>query len=225
MRPSFTVSGLMAAVVVVALGLVALRDPGPLTASLVYSLAVAILVVAGILGCARRGRSRAGWLTMALAGAAYLHFAFVGRDPEPPPLITSAALAGVIDRLTGEVGKTTRVFTRGKTTITVVTGSSFGGGGVHVTGTGTMMARGTGSRRGGTGATATGSSNASTGVQTMTYHLPDPDPTSFVEPRGLSLGLRYARGQVGQSLMAILVGLLGGLAGRRLAERDDPAPI
>ena len=91
---------------------------------------------------------------------AYLHFAFVGHDPESPPLITTAALARTFDQLTGSVGKTTRVFVRGKTTITVLTGLSFAGGGVS----------------------ETGSEDHRTGVSDRTYHLPDPDPYGFVEP-------------------------------------------
>ena len=206
MRPSFTVSGLMAAVV--ALGLVALRDPGLLTASLVFSLALAILLVAGILGCARRGRARAGWLGMAGVGLAYLHFAFAGRDPGYPALVTTAALARVFDQLPGSTEPSVRVTTTRKTKATT-TVQFRSGSGPGVTSTGSF----------------TGSGSSGPGVSSSTVYLPDPDPDTFIEPSPYAIARRYARGQVGQSLMAILVGLLGGLAGRTLADRDDPAPI
>ena len=208
MRPSFTVSGLMAAVVVVALGLVALRDPGPLTASLVYSLALAILLVAGILGCARRGRARAGWLSMAIVGLAYLHFAFVGRDPESPALMTTAALARVFDQLPGADRAVECAYDDGQRRRRPPSIADRGWPRRHRRRLRDRFGRVRHRRP----------------VDRPTTS-PTPTRTRFIEPRPLSLASRYARGQVGHSLLAILVGLLGGLAGRMLAERDDPAPI
>ncbi len=215
-RLSFSVSGLMAAVLLAALALVALRDPGLLTVSLVFSLAVAMFSVAAVLGCARRGRARAGWLSLALAGTAYLHFAFAGGNPECPPLITTAALTRVFDHLPSSAAPSIRVTQTPtlKSTITVKTGSWSGGGGIHASGTGT-----------GSGSSGTGSGIAG-GVATrsMNYTLPAPDPDSFTEPNAYSISRRYARGQVGHSILALAFGLVGGLAGRQLADRDGAAP-
>src|SRR4051812_18700402 len=93
----------MATVLFVAIGLMALRDPSPLMASVSFSLAVVILSVAALLGCIRRGRSRAGWIGMAAFGLTYLHFGFVGGDPGYPAFITTALLASAADQMPGAV--------------------------------------------------------------------------------------------------------------------------
>ena len=51
-RPTFTIASLMVAVLFVAVGCMALRNPTPLMASAVFSLAVAILAAAVLLGTA-----------------------------------------------------------------------------------------------------------------------------------------------------------------------------
>jgi hypothetical protein len=100
-RPTFTIASLMVAVLFIAVGCMALRGPTPLMASVVFSLAVAILAGAVLLACVRTGRSRAGWAGMAAFGLAYLHFGFVGGDPGYPAFITTAGYGWLADRFTG----------------------------------------------------------------------------------------------------------------------------
>ena len=106
-RPTFTIASLMVSVLFVALACVAMRNPTPLLASVVFSAAVAILAAAVLLACVRRGRSRAGWVGMAAFGLAYLHFGFVGGDPGYPAFITTAGYGWLADRVAGT--STTRV--------------------------------------------------------------------------------------------------------------------
>ena len=100
-RPTFTIAGLMAAILFVAVACMALRGPTPLMASVVFTFAVAILVAAVVLAFVRRGRARAGWMGLAAFGLAYLHFGFVGGDPGYPAFITSAGYAWLADRVAG----------------------------------------------------------------------------------------------------------------------------
>jgi hypothetical protein len=90
-------------VLFIAISLVALRDPSPLMASVSFSLAVLILSVAALLGCIRRGQSRAAWIGMAAFGLTYLHFGFVGGDPAYPAFITTALFASIAEQIPGPV--------------------------------------------------------------------------------------------------------------------------
>lgn len=166
-RPTITIASLMVTVLFVAIGLVALRDPSPLTASVIFSLAVFILSVAALLGCIHRGRSRAGWIGMAAFGLAYLHFGFVGGDPGYPAFITTALIASAADQMPGAVAPMPQ--------------RSFG----------------------------------------RTFST---SSTSFISRAARSGFDRYAFGQVGHSLAAILFGCIGALAGRMLADRGDSHP-
>ena len=95
-RPAFTIASLMVAVLLVAVGCMALRGPTPVMASAVFSLTVAILAAAVLLACVRGGRSRAGWV-----GLAYLHLGLVGGDPGYPAFITTAGYGWLADRVAG----------------------------------------------------------------------------------------------------------------------------
>ena len=100
-RSSFTIAGMMTVIALVGLGLASLRYPTPLRASIAYSLCLVILWTAALIGSARPGRARVSRLGIAASGLAYLHFAFAGHDPAPPPLITTALLARLADRMPG----------------------------------------------------------------------------------------------------------------------------
>ena len=100
-RPTFTIAGLMTAVLFVAVACMALRGPMPLMASCVFTFTVMILAAAVLFACVRQGRSRAGWVGMAAFGLTYLHFGFVGGDPGYPAFITTAAFGWLADQVAG----------------------------------------------------------------------------------------------------------------------------
>ena len=84
MRPRVTILGLMVAVLFVAVGLAALRDPSDFWLSVAFSSACAILLVATLLAVRRTGACRAWWVGFALFGWAYL---VASRIPRVEPLL------------------------------------------------------------------------------------------------------------------------------------------
>jgi hypothetical protein len=75
-RLRFTLAELMAAVIFIELGFAALRSASPLWASAVFTLTVAVLLVAVLGAMARRGRARMTWAGFALFGRVYLGTTF-----------------------------------------------------------------------------------------------------------------------------------------------------
>lgn len=163
-RPTFTIAGLMVAILLVAASFAALRRPTPLMASLVFSILVAILAIAILLTFVRQGKSRAGYAGMAAFGLAYLHFAFVGGDPGYPAFITTAAIGRAGDVIAG--------------TSSSVIHSQFG----------------------------------------ENYET---SSTSFISRAVSKEFNRYAFGQVGHCLLALVFGGCGVVLGRWIAGRDQ----
>jgi hypothetical protein len=96
MRFRFSIAGLMAAVLVLAVGFAALRAASALWASAVFTLTV-ILFAAAILGAvASRGPSRIAWLGFGVFGWTYLLATFwlwpVPNGVTAPPFLTKALL-------------------------------------------------------------------------------------------------------------------------------------
>ncbi len=94
-RFRFSVAGLMAVILVLTIGMAALRDPTPLWASTIFTAAV-VLFAASLLGAmAHRGVPRFSWAGMAVFGWVYLITSFgpwPGNSVGPPPLLPSALL-------------------------------------------------------------------------------------------------------------------------------------
>jgi hypothetical protein len=85
----------MVAVLVVAVGLAALRTPTPLIASLIFTATVAILATAVLGALARGGAARRGWAGLAVFGWTYLGIAFgpgAGSNGVTPPPFPTMAL-------------------------------------------------------------------------------------------------------------------------------------
>ena len=93
MRLRFSIMGLMALVLTVAIGFAALRNPSELWASALFTLAVGLLCVA-VLGVAfRHGHKRQFWMGFAVFGWAYLILVFASDALSPPPLLTTKLLS------------------------------------------------------------------------------------------------------------------------------------
>jgi hypothetical protein len=94
-RFRFSVAGLMAVILVLAIGMAALRDPTTLWASAIFTAAV-ILFAASLLGAMiHRGVRRFSWAGMAVFGWSYLVVSFgpwPGNMVGPPPLLPSCLL-------------------------------------------------------------------------------------------------------------------------------------
>ena len=85
-RLRVTIAGSMGLVALAAAGMAAFRYPSPLTASGVFSLAVAILFAAWVAAICLRGRARAIWASFALCGSGYMALSLgpiVGRSTNP----------------------------------------------------------------------------------------------------------------------------------------------
>ncbi len=94
-----SIAGLMGFVVVVAVGLVALKQADPTWASACFTIAVGTLTVGIFRAVFGRGRSRTFWTGFSLAGWLYLFWVFGvfsrADEVEPPPLLTRSGLARV----------------------------------------------------------------------------------------------------------------------------------
>jgi hypothetical protein len=101
-RLRFTIAGLMAIVLFVAIGFAALRNADELWASATYTLAIAMISLAFVGAFVRKGKARAIWSGFAVFGLAYLliglspqlkvvvplYFTYTaGQRPTPVPLI------------------------------------------------------------------------------------------------------------------------------------------
>jgi hypothetical protein len=90
-RFRFTIGGLLAVVVFVAVAIAALRAADDLWASSLFSLTVGALLVATLLAVHRTAEKRAFWLGFALFGWTYLAACLIA--PIEPLLLTTKALA------------------------------------------------------------------------------------------------------------------------------------
>ena len=93
-RARVSISGLMVAVLVAAIGLAALRTPTPLSASLIFTMTVVLLATATLQTLAGGGVARRCWTGLAVFGWAYLGIAFGpgsgSNGVTPPPFPTMA---------------------------------------------------------------------------------------------------------------------------------------
>jgi hypothetical protein len=93
-RPRLSILALMTAIVLIALGFAALRNPTVLGASLTFTATVAFLATAIVAAIARRGRARVTWAGVAVFGWAYLLMSFGpfknGNGVDCPPFPTQA---------------------------------------------------------------------------------------------------------------------------------------
>jgi hypothetical protein len=95
MRFRFSVAGLMALILLLAVGMAALRNPTGFWASAIFTAAVALFAVSVVGAMARRGVSRFSWAGLAVFGWAYLIISFgpwPGNAVGPPPLLPSSLL-------------------------------------------------------------------------------------------------------------------------------------
>lgn len=93
-RSRLSIAGLMAVIVLIAVGFAALRNPTVLWASLIFTATVAFLATAILGSIARRGRARMTWAGVAVFGWAYLAMSFGpfpnGNGVDCPPFPTQA---------------------------------------------------------------------------------------------------------------------------------------
>ena len=97
-RFRFSVAGLMAVILLLAVGMAALRDPAELWASVIFTAAVTLFAASVIGAMAHRGARRFIWAGLAVFGWAYLVISFgpwPGNAVGPPPLLPSS----ILDRL------------------------------------------------------------------------------------------------------------------------------
>jgi len=96
-RPHFSLGTLLLAVLSAGVAFAALKSPSDTWASALFTLAVAVLLVATLGAVHRRERGRAYWLGFALFGWVYLILSLV---PEPAPRL---ATTGLLDALFARV--------------------------------------------------------------------------------------------------------------------------
>jgi hypothetical protein len=96
--PRVSIASLMFVVVLVAVGIAALRNPSYWGTSAIYSVTLALLIfsTAGVIF--RKGESRLHWAGMAFFGWSYLIVAIVSSDLNPPTLITTWLLMEIDNR-------------------------------------------------------------------------------------------------------------------------------
>lgn len=100
----FTLAGIMASIVVIALGAVALKEATPLWAGLTFWLTVLALLGAVLHGAVSTGRRKAGLLGFALFGGAYLaiYLADEGGASASPTAPVQRGLESLWSRLHAE---------------------------------------------------------------------------------------------------------------------------
>jgi hypothetical protein len=104
----FSVAALMAVIVLLAVGMAALRDPTTLWASAIFTAAVTLFAASVIGAMAHRGGTRLSWAGMSIFGWIYLIISFgpwPGNAVEPPPLLPSCLLDHFQDYIVSD-GKT-----------------------------------------------------------------------------------------------------------------------
>jgi hypothetical protein len=102
-----SISGLMVAVLIAAVGLAALRAPTPLSASLIFTATVLLLATATLQALAGGGVAKRCWTGLAVFGWAYLLIAFGpgarSNGVTPPPFPTMALYASFKGAAAGKV--------------------------------------------------------------------------------------------------------------------------
>ena len=97
MRLRTTISGLMVAIVVIAVGFAALKNPTVWWASGLFTLEVGLLGTAILTAILRRGRARAGCLGFSVFGILYLHVNYsmlrMSERYQFPPLLFELVLS------------------------------------------------------------------------------------------------------------------------------------
>src|SRR5438270_8186539 len=110
-RPRFSIAGLMFVVLLIAVGVAALRSASQLWAGMIFTLTLALLGVAVIGVIYRRGARRAFWLGATLFGGGYLIVSFGPwfATEVRPYLVTSALLDALDARMHPRQGGTVTV--------------------------------------------------------------------------------------------------------------------
>jgi hypothetical protein len=95
-RIRFSIAGLMAAVLLLAVGFAGFRTASPLWASAIFTMTVTVFAGAIVGAAARRGRSRIAWLGFGVFGWTYLLATFwlwpAPNGATAPPFLTKALL-------------------------------------------------------------------------------------------------------------------------------------
>jgi hypothetical protein len=195
-RSLFSIAGMMALVVLIALGFGALRNPTLLWASLIFTATVAFLAMAILGTLARRGRARMTWAGVAVFGWLYLALSFGpmsnANGVTYPPFLTQV----LVDFWQSVREASDKALLAQNPSWRLIRENS----------------RPTGET------ILNGPPNAiwiqASSSPTSLPSLPPP-PVPFFDWQNLR--------RIGHSLGAVLFGLLGGLIGRVLARRDEPA--
>jgi hypothetical protein len=107
-RFRFTVAGLIAVILLLAIGMAALRNPTELWASAVFTAAVSLFASSAVGAMAHRGVRRFTCAGLAIFGWVYLVFSFgswMGNSVGTPPLLPSCLLDYLQDHIVSD-GKT-----------------------------------------------------------------------------------------------------------------------
>jgi hypothetical protein len=192
-RSLFSIAGMMALVVLIALGFAALRNPTLFWASLIFTATVAFLAMAILGTLARRGRARMTWAGVAVFGWIYVALSF-GPVPNAngvtyPPFPTQV----LIDFWQSVRETSDKALSAQNPSWRLIRENS----------------RPTGEP------ILSGPPNAIWIPSSRPSTSPPPPPIPFIDWQNLR--------RIGHSLGAVLFGLLGGLIGRVLAGRDEPA--
>ncbi len=199
-RPRFSLGTLLLAVLSAGVAFAALKSPSELWASALFTTAVAVLLVATLMAIHRRERGRAYWLGFALCGWVYLILSLV---PETTPrLATTGLLDALFARVHGHTGEVVSVdFLR--------QGRRLGqrGGGLKSVHSVAFSPDGRHLVTHGVGFTSVRVWDVSTGR---------PLSVASADPEGFR--------QVGHSLLALLIALVGGRVSLHLHETRDQQP-
>ncbi len=199
-RPHFSLGTLLLAVLFAGVAFAALKSPSETWASALFTLAVAVLLVATLGAVHRRERGRAYWLGFALFGWVYLILSVVPETAHR--LATTGLLDALFDRVHGRSGRVVSVdFSR--------QGRRLGqrGGGLNSVHSVAFSPDGSHVATQGVGFTNVRVWDVSTGK---------PLSVASADPEGFR--------QVGHSLLALLIALVGGRVSLHLHESRERRP-
>jgi hypothetical protein len=202
-RIRVSIAGLMAVVVFVAVGVAALRQASEIWAGILFALTLVMIGFAMLRAAYRTGPARASWAGFALFGSGYLAVVFLPGSESRPPLGTTLALGWLHGKLVPR--QQTMTYTAFRP-----------GGLVKLS---PVQTAGTNLDWPQSALAASDGSMIVTGSQLVIQ-------SALWTPNQQDLQ------QVGHCLLALLVGIVGGLVGRwqqagglRVAERVPPGPM
>lgn len=220
-----TIGGTLLVVVVLGVGLAALRSSSPVWASAIYSAAIAAVVFAMLGGIFRRGPARAFWSGFAIVGGIYLVLScgpwlestvgnqlvttaalelfYAAIEPPSPPASMGGMGGGMMSGYGGMGGMPGM--------------PGMGGAGMGMGGPGGMMPGG----GGWVGPAVTTANESKLRIQWRIWSQPRHEADHLLiiwNVASLQSSLTYQR--IGHSLFALLFGLLGGLTARWFRGKD-----